>query len=197
MFAECKNCKWRSDNFTSVCVNGESERRADFVCEDDSCEKWEEKEMDERERVIYDIERCICCAPDACRDCSKYSDDSTVIRCMEELLKDALALLKAQEPRVMTLEEVCAAVQKNATLFTECEKENQWVTEGMAHFSDLALFNDSKYDNCKITFIRHTYDGTQKNEWYVRLKNYNKTWRCWTACPTKTQKEREKWENLK
>ena len=62
--------------------------------------------MDKRERVIHDIERCICRAPDACRDCSKYSDDSTVIRCMEELLKDALALLKAQDFGAMTLEQV-------------------------------------------------------------------------------------------
>ena len=58
--------------------------------------------MDKRERVIHDIERCICRAPDACRDCSKYSDDSTVIRCMEELLKDALTLLKAQEPKFVS-----------------------------------------------------------------------------------------------
>ena len=113
---------------------------------------------------------------------------------LQSAMQEAAELLKAQEPRVMTLEEVCAAVQKNATLFTECEKENQWVTEGMAHFSDLALFNDPKYDDCKITFIRHTYDGTQKNEWYVYLKNYNKTWRCWTARPTDEQREATPWE---
>ena len=52
--------------------------------------------MADLEKVIYSIERCICHVPDACRDCSKYGGDNA-IRCMEELLTDALALLKAQE----------------------------------------------------------------------------------------------------
>ena len=40
----CKNCKWRSDDFTSVCVNDASDHLADFVMPDDGCEEWEEKE---------------------------------------------------------------------------------------------------------------------------------------------------------
>ena len=51
-----------------------------------------------RDTVIYDIERCICHVPDACKDCSKYGGGN-VVRCMEELLADALSLLKAQEPQ--------------------------------------------------------------------------------------------------
>jgi hypothetical protein len=39
----CKECKWRSDDFTSVCVNDASDRLADFVMADDSCPEWEEK----------------------------------------------------------------------------------------------------------------------------------------------------------
>jgi len=50
----------------------------------------------DREKVIYDIERCICHVPDACRDCSHYGHGE-VIGCMEELLTDALALLKEQD----------------------------------------------------------------------------------------------------
>lgn len=57
--------------------------------------------MPDREKVIYDIERCICHVPDACRDCShdwsKKDGDVTAIDCMEELMADALALLKEQE----------------------------------------------------------------------------------------------------
>ena len=60
--------------------------------------------MADLKNVIYDIERCICHVPDACKDCSKYGGGNA-IGCMEELLTDALALLKAQEPRVMTLDE--------------------------------------------------------------------------------------------
>ena len=50
----------------------------------------------DREKVIYDIERCICHVPDACRDCSHYGHGE-VIGCMEELLTDVLALLKERE----------------------------------------------------------------------------------------------------
>lgn len=53
--------------------------------------------MPDRAQVIYDIERCVCHVPDACRDCSKYGSNNA-IRCMEDLLSDALALLREQEP---------------------------------------------------------------------------------------------------
>ena len=52
--------------------------------------------MPDREKVIFDIERCICHVPDACRDCSHYKHGE-YLDCMEELLKDALAMLKEQE----------------------------------------------------------------------------------------------------
>ena len=68
------------------------------------------KGMPDREKVIYDIERCICHVPDACRDCSHfYEGRGEVIGCMEELLTDALALLKEQEavkPEVEVLNEI-------------------------------------------------------------------------------------------
>lgn len=55
--------------------------------------------MADRERVIYDLERCTCHVPDACRDCSKYNADGvSTLTCMESLMSDVLELLKAQEP---------------------------------------------------------------------------------------------------
>lgn len=52
--------------------------------------------MPDIERVIYDIERCICHVPDACRDCSKYIGAYTP-NCMEQLLSGALTLLRKQK----------------------------------------------------------------------------------------------------
>lgn len=40
----CENCRWRSDEFTSVCVNDASDHLADFVSADDGCEEWEGKD---------------------------------------------------------------------------------------------------------------------------------------------------------
>jgi len=52
---------------------------------------------DLRGKVIYSIGRCICHVPDACRDCA-YDAGHPYNECVELLLKDALSLLKAQEP---------------------------------------------------------------------------------------------------
>ena len=52
--------------------------------------------MADKKQVIYDLERCTCHVPDACRDCSH--DKGAVgfgrIGCMEALMEDALAILK-------------------------------------------------------------------------------------------------------
>ena len=48
-------------------------------------------------KVIFSIERCICHVPDACRDCA-YDAGQPYNECVELLLRDALELLKAQEP---------------------------------------------------------------------------------------------------
>ena len=56
--------------------------------------------MADREKVIYSIERCICHVPDACRDCA-YDAGHPYNECVEMLLRDALSLLKAQEPKTI------------------------------------------------------------------------------------------------
>ena len=51
--------------------------------------------MSELKEVIYNLERCICHVPDACRDCSKFKGEKG-LNCMEELMADALELLKGR-----------------------------------------------------------------------------------------------------
>jgi len=53
--------------------------------------------MNDLEKVIYSIERCICHVPDACRDCA-YDAGHPYNECVEMMLKDAISMLKAQEP---------------------------------------------------------------------------------------------------
>lgn len=58
---------------------------------------------DDKKQVIYDLERCTCHVPDACRDCSKHRHWSgNAVTCMESLMEDALDLLKEQEPALPT-----------------------------------------------------------------------------------------------
>ena len=94
-------------------------------------EKGNKMEVNNRKQVIYDIERCICHVPDACRDCSKYKEGQPLVICMEELLKDALILLKEQEDLekkyTSLLEEKISELEKeNAKLNLEM---NQTISE--------------------------------------------------------------------
>ena len=68
--------------------------------------------MEKLERVIYDLERCTCHVPDACRDCSKYASE-TGLKCMENLMMDALELLKEQGP-------IKPTVSVNAWICSKC-----------------------------------------------------------------------------
>ena len=56
--------------------------------------------MTDIKQVMFDIERCVCHVPDACRDCSHYPDkNGGPIGCMEDLLLEARELLKEQQPK--------------------------------------------------------------------------------------------------
>lgn len=59
--------------------------------------------MTDKRQVMYDIERCTCHVPDACRDCSHYTG-TVGFKCMENLMSDALALLKEQETVVRCID---------------------------------------------------------------------------------------------
>lgn len=58
--------------------------------------------MTDKRQVIYDIERCTSHVPDACRDCSHYTG-TVGFGCMEDLMSDALALLKEHEDSIRIL----------------------------------------------------------------------------------------------
>ena len=53
--------------------------------------------MPDREKVMWSLARCSCGVPDACSDCCYDNWPSRI--CVQHLTNDALALLKAQEPR--------------------------------------------------------------------------------------------------
>lgn len=65
--------------------------------------------MSDREKIIKGLE---CChvqrneVPPLCEDCPYMNPMEGTCDALDELLGDALTLLKAQEPRVMTLEEL-------------------------------------------------------------------------------------------
>lgn len=137
--------------------------------------------MIDREKVIKGLE---CCSAQDRRvafcheyDCP-YRDYE---ECPENLMRDALALLKAQEPRVMTLKEVKAKPD-----YAWIEKLNSKKTY-IVLFDFTAVLSD-------LSSYAHTWNHYGKDELLLLLL-YNKTWRCWTSRPTDKQMEVTKWND--
>lgn len=140
--------------------------------------------MDDREKVIEGLERCDLYGYCADKQCPYYEN----VLCHELLRSDALSLLKAQEPRVLTLEEVkgmkyltvCAIEQRSKVIKiiknTFNAEYGGIITLGTENFLDFGLYGNTNR-------FRRTEAG------------YGKTWRCWTSRPSDSERENTPWEN--
>ena len=144
--------------------------------------------MTKREKVINGLE--CCSAYDyRCNDCP-YQDDGIEDDCYsDELHADALALLKAQEPRVMTLEEV----KQERICWIEDADEGMTV-----RLFPATMFGIGEYANGSKSymFLAQKPWAIDANdcEWWYLIEDYGETWRCWTSRPTDEQREAVKWE---
>lgn len=131
--------------------------------------------MAEREKVIRGLE--ICTKPGSCSErCPYYHIEITEGSCDYFLLTDALALLREQEARVMTLEELQAIEtpwNRNTPPYLFVEKrsptEGRWMSWGFMH-------------DCVIL------PGT------MGVQNYGSKWRVWNLQPTPEQMRETPWE---
>lgn len=138
-------------------------------------------DAEKREKVIRGLEAhanpktCETCAGE---DCPYYNIGGiyTEVTCSSVLAADALALLKEQEPRVMTLEELQAIEtpwNRNTPpyLFVEGRSptEARWISWGFMH-----------------DFVR--LPGT------IGVQNYGSKWRVWNLQPSPEQMRETPWE---
>ena len=133
-------------------------------------------------KVIYGIERCICHVPDACRD-GAYDAGHPYNECVEMMLRDALELLKEQEPRVMTLEELEDALDTVVWL----DIPN---TENLADGYSLIM----AYSHKNGFILLDSPFGDNPSQDRFEYKDYGITWRCWTFRPTDEQRKAVKWD---
>lgn len=95
----------------------------------------------------------------------------------------AKALLKVQEPRVMTLEEVEDAIDSVV-----------WVDRPLFdNLSNEYALIDSYSRKLQIVELRYPFcdkDYRERSDYAT----YGKAWRCWTARPTDEQREAVAWE---
>lgn len=133
--------------------------------------------MTDREKVIRGLECCL--TPNDHENCPYDGIGKTYSHCLKQLVTDALALLKGQEARVMTLEELQAigtTWNRNTPPYLFVERrsfaESRWMSWGFM------------YD-----FVRLW--GT------LNAKNYGSKWRVWNLQPTPEQMRDTPWEETK
>lgn len=134
--------------------------------------------MPDREKVFDALRNCV--TEPKCRDCPWEECerfDCKKVSVPANLLLDALKLLKEQEARVMTLDEV------KSFDWDYCYLEEVRLSgkEYRAVCGDYAL-------TC-ITWPYVTSMRIQRGD-----ESYGKKWRCWTAKPTDEQRKAVKWE---
>ena len=96
-----------------------------------------------------------------------------------------IAKLKAQEPRVMTLEEVLA-LKFDDVVYVE-------VVPTHAVLSAIVLDVIPKLPKIGIGVVQFRYAPTWNGINNADLSYYGKTWRCWTSRPTNEQREATAW----
>lgn len=108
--------------------------------------------------------------------------------CVKTLTKDALALLKAQEPRVLTLEEVRGSLKQ--PIWKEVCSSHKYLYTGWVLAYDIQTGQG-------ITGTRlGMAEPSGRVVWY-RLEDYGTKWRCWDKRPTEEQREAVPWNLAK
>lgn len=134
-------------------------------------------DQEKREKVLKGLECCYIQKngiPPRCEACPYMNPMEGTCDNLDELLGDALTLLKAQEPRIMSLEEIPYAT------FGWIEVSEQLIPCVLED-----VFVD---DTVGFASIEDGHD-------YMCASDYGKTWRVWTSRPTDEQREATPWKN--
>ena len=137
--------------------------------------------MDKREKVIKGLE---CCNNDECDSCPYYRscDENDLGTCRATLHRDAIALLKAQEPRVLSFDEAMLDVNRDV-IWIEIKGDpiiEPAINVVATNDSSSVMSPLSGDDDCALRCDRSLY---------------GKTYRCWSSRPTDAQREAEVWHS--
>lgn len=138
--------------------------------------------MTERDRVLDAFRNCI--TEPKCKDCP-WTECETIGNSTIEIPRDlALAVMRklvAQEPRVMTLEEVKQFVFGAPYIIETNEPDNESrMMYGLYSHQGL----EGNFDFAVTDMRKRLFDI-----------DYGKTWRCWTSRPTYEQRKAVKWDD--
>lgn len=154
-------------------------------------------DAEKREKAIRGLEACNRQSYNGsdCQNCPYYDDEDTAelpfgICNIQDMFDDALALLKEQEPRVLTWEEV----DKSGNLYVWTEIHSFYSGRGCLVYCTVVR-SEFFYE-----LIRLREDSGL--EWTRAEEDYNRDnyqgahsgWRCWSARPTEEQRKAAKWD---
>lgn len=140
--------------------------------------------MTNREKVIKGLECCMI-APGLCsEECPYRGQGDETAYCDEKIIKDVYTLLKAQEPRVMRLEEVRDSLKQ--PIWKDTKSSNAHLYTGWVLAYDIQRGQGITGERLGMA------EPSGRVVWY-RLEDYGRTWRCWTSCPTDEQRRAESW----
>ena len=129
--------------------------------------------MPDLKKVIKGMECCSrTMAEPNCEECPYYKDKTD---CSGEMMRDALVLLKAQEPRVMTL----GKMREGEVYWFDCP----------GNFI-LRPVICNMYDRGDSSYLNFVW---QYGNFSWKISEYGRTWRCWTSRPTEEQREVTPW----
>ena len=141
--------------------------------------------MTDREKVVKGLKcrlECGCMQEDHCNSDCPYLGDPRACSGLDE---DVLALLKAQEPRVMTLD-LPPEEWQDKVIWLEI-KGKKPIPCLFRKCCDRMMFG--RYER----IMSFDAIGSSKEGGYF-LRNYGVNWRCWTSRPTDEQMEAMAWD---
>lgn len=137
--------------------------------------------MPDREKVIRGLECCAAMSGDECRKCPYGHEcrDTDLPYGMPHLAADALALLREQEARVLTLDQVCGG--------DEC-----WIEYKLGGYGYADVYFSSEPDGTALVYrCSPVRDRKPETVWF---HDYGKLWRGWSYRPSLEQMRETPWE---
>lgn len=114
----------------------------------------------------------------------------------EEAIRFAIALLREQEPRVLTVNEVKRIGADNFGALSSEDLTILWIEEFGKNYGIepvVVKWDEDDWNGEPNDIVRVYYFGSDIDEEFY-LNEYNKTWRLWTDKPTETQRMGAAWD---
>ena len=115
----------------------------------------------------------------------QYTQDK-LLKLIDETIPDALALLREQEPRLMTLDEVIRHYSLPPVFVDDLSAQEDYLEDIAPLYFDFPVA-----DSFAVHWRGYHSVSRYLDDWKA---SYGEKWRCWTARPTDEQRKAVKWD---